>query len=131
MATAWLIYLARITGERELQLGWTPASDGSQAASKVMEVLISSVVPMEVTIERANDFEEVRKTVAAELAHLTAHGSFARDLIARCPELRGVEALHSHRPWPIGITITTQSCSVAGDLMTSHKAGPARCGDLL
>ncbi|WP_193760767.1 amino acid adenylation domain-containing protein, partial [Bradyrhizobium yuanmingense] len=131
LATAWLIYLARITGERELQLGWTPASDGSQAASKVMEVLISSVVPMEVTIELANHFEEVRKTVAAELAQLRAHGSFARDLIARCPELRSVEALHSHRPWPIGITITTQSCSVAGDLMTSHKAGPARCGDLL
>ncbi|MGY3619214.1 hypothetical protein [Bradyrhizobium sp. USDA 10063] len=55
LVTAWLIYLARITGETELQLGWTPASDGSQAASKAMEVLISSVVPMEVTIELAND----------------------------------------------------------------------------
>ncbi|TIN29998.1 MAG: hypothetical protein E5Y32_35260, partial [Mesorhizobium sp.] len=55
----------------------------------------------------------------------------ARDLVARCPTLRGVEALRSHRPWPIGITLTTDSCSVAGDLKTSHRAGPALCGDLL
>ncbi|MGY3108132.1 amino acid adenylation domain-containing protein [Bradyrhizobium sp. LM6.9] len=131
VATAWLIYFARITGETELQLGWTPASDGSQAASKAIEALISPVVPMEVTIELANDFEEVRKTVAAELAQLRAHGSFARDLITRCPALRRMKALRSRRPWPIGITITTESCSVAGDLMTSHKADPALCGDLL
>ncbi|EHK54759.1 peptide synthetase, partial [Mesorhizobium alhagi CCNWXJ12-2] len=131
MATAWLIYLARITGETELQLGWTPASDESQAGCKAVEVLIASVVPMEIAIDLAHDFEEVRKVVAAEFARLTEHGSFARDLIARSPTLRGVEALRSHHPWPIGITITTGSCSVAGDLKTSHRAGLALCGDLL
>ncbi|MGF6735704.1 amino acid adenylation domain-containing protein [Paraburkholderia youngii] len=131
LATAWLIYLARITGETGLQLGWTPALYGPQTGSKEMEVLISSVVPMEVTIELASDFEGVLKTVAAEFAQLRAHGSFARDIIARCPVLRGVEALRSHRPWPIGITLTTESSSVAGDLMTSHGAGRALCGDLL
>ncbi|WP_157999652.1 AMP-binding protein, partial [Allomesorhizobium alhagi] len=131
LATAWLIYLARITGETELQLGWTPASDESQAGCKAVEVLIASVVPMEIAIDLAHDFEEVRKVVAAEFARLTEHGSFARDLIARSPTLRGVEALRSHHPWPIGITITTGSCSVAGDLKTSHRAGLALCGDLL
>ncbi|WP_192250091.1 non-ribosomal peptide synthetase, partial [Mesorhizobium caraganae] len=131
LVTAWLIYLARITGETELQLGWTPESDGSQVGSKAREVLIASVAPMEVTIDLAHDFEEMRKAVAAECAQLRERGSFARDLIARCPTLRGVEALRSHQPWPIGITITTESCSVAGDLTTSHRAGPALCGDLL
>ncbi|WP_186806608.1 amino acid adenylation domain-containing protein [Rhizobium leguminosarum] len=131
LVTAWLIYLARITGETELQLGWTPESDRSQAGLKAMEVLIASVVPMEVTIDLAHDFEEVRKAVAAECAQLSKHASFARDLIARCPTLRGVEALRSHQPWPIGITITTDSCSVAGDLTTSQSAGSAPSGDLL
>ncbi|WP_287187506.1 amino acid adenylation domain-containing protein [Mesorhizobium sp.] len=131
LVTAWLTYLARITGETELQLGWTPVSDGSQAGSKAVEVLIASVVPMEITIDLEQDFEEMRKVVAAEFAQLRAHASFARDLIARCPTLRGVEALRLHRPWPIGITITTDSCSVAGDLKTSPRAGPALCGDLL
>ncbi|MBT1517557.1 hypothetical protein KIP88_45625, partial [Bradyrhizobium sp. SRL28] len=131
LVTACLIYLARITGETELQLGWTPVSDGPLAGSKAVEVLIASVVPMEVTVDLAHDFEEVRKAVAAECAQLREHGSFARDLIARCPALRGVEALQSHQPWPIGITITTDSGSVAGDLTTSQSAGAALCGDLL
>ncbi|RWO15662.1 MAG: amino acid adenylation domain-containing protein, partial [Mesorhizobium sp.] len=131
LVTAWLIYLARITGETELQLGWTPASDRSQVGSKAMEVLIASVAPMEVTIDLAHDFEEIRKMVAAECAQLRERGSFARDLIARWPTVRGVEPLRSHQPWPIGLTITTDSCSVAGDLTSSQGAGAGLCGDLL
>ncbi|MER8447868.1 amino acid adenylation domain-containing protein [Mesorhizobium sp. M1066] len=131
LVTAWLIYLARITGEKDLQLGWTPASDRSQVGSKAMEVLIASVAPMEVTIDLAHDFEEIRKMVAAECAQLRERGSFARDLIARWPTVRGVEPLRSHQPWPIGLTITTDSCSVAGDLTSSQGAGARLCGDLL
>ncbi|UFS85011.1 non-ribosomal peptide synthase/polyketide synthase (plasmid) [Rhizobium sp. T136] len=131
LVTAWLIYLARITGETELQLGWTPASDRSQPGSKTGEVLIASVVPMEVTIDLAQGFRKVRKTVAAELSQLREHASFARDLIARCPTLRGVEALRSRQPWPIGITITRDSCSAPGDLALSPSAGAALSGDLL
>ncbi|RJT23321.1 amino acid adenylation domain-containing protein, partial [Mesorhizobium waimense] len=131
LVTAWLVYLARITGETDLQLGWTPASEGPQAGSKAVKVLIAPVVPMEVTIDLAHDFEEMRKTVAAELAQLKAHAGFARDLIARCPTLRVAEALRLRRPWPIGITVTTESYSVADDLMTSRRAGRALCGNLL
>ncbi|WP_353000932.1 AMP-binding protein, partial [Mesorhizobium sp. M0808] len=131
LVTAWLIYLARIAGETELQLGWTPASDRSQAGLKAVEVLIASVVPMEVTIDLAHDFEEMRKAVAAEFAQLRAHASFARDLIARCPTLRGVEALRSHRPWPLGITITADSCSAAGDLASNASSETTLSGDLL
>ncbi|MER8929629.1 formyltransferase family protein, partial [Mesorhizobium sp. M0859] len=131
LVTAWLIYLARITGETELQLGWKPASEGSQADFKAAEVLIASVVPMEVTIDLAHHFEEVRRAVAAEFARLTEHGSFARDLIARCPTLRGVKALRSHRPWPIGITITADSCSAPGDLASNASSETTLSGDLL
>ncbi|MHC2320244.1 amino acid adenylation domain-containing protein [Bradyrhizobium diazoefficiens] len=92
---------------------------------------MASVVPMDVRIELAHDFEEVRKTVAAEVAQLRAHASFARDLIARCPTLRGVVALRARQPWPIGIAITTESCHAADALTTNHKAGHALCGDLL
>ncbi|MER9689928.1 amino acid adenylation domain-containing protein [Mesorhizobium sp. M0139] len=131
LVTAWLIYLARITGETELQLGWTPASDRSQVGSKARGVLIASVAPMEVTIDLAHDFEELRKTVAAECAQLRERGSFARDLIARLPTVGSVEPLRSHQPWPIGLTMTTDSCSVPGDLTSSQSAGAGLCGDLL
>ncbi|RUW23159.1 amino acid adenylation domain-containing protein, partial [Mesorhizobium sp. M1E.F.Ca.ET.041.01.1.1] len=130
LVTAWLIYLARITGEAELQLGCTPAWDRSQASSKAVEMLIASVVPIEVTIDLAHNFEEVRGAVVAEFARLTEHGSFARDLIARCPTLRGVEALRSHQPWSIGITIT-DSCSAASDLASNASSETTLSGDLL
>ncbi|MDL2409977.1 AMP-binding protein, partial [Rhizobium calliandrae] len=131
LVTAFLIYLARITGEAELQLGWTPASDGSQAGCKAVDPLIASVVPMEAIIDLAHDFEEIRKTVAIEFAQLREHASFARDLTARFPSLRAVGALRSCQPWPIGITITADSRSAAGDLSSNASSEIVLSGDLL
>ncbi|WP_331375415.1 amino acid adenylation domain-containing protein [Sinorhizobium chiapasense] len=131
LLTAWLIYLARITGVSELQLGWTPATNGSPAGLKTLEALVASVVPMEITVDLSLGFAEVRRAVAAECAQLREHDSFARDLIARCPRLRGMEALRSRRPWPIGITITTDSCVAAGDPASNAHSETALSGDLL
>ncbi|MFD2346246.1 AMP-binding protein [Sinorhizobium terangae] len=131
LVTAWLIYLARITGETEFQLGWTPAPQASRAGLPAVEALIASVVPMENTIDPAQDFAAVRRAVAAEWHRLKEHDSFARDLIARCPTLRPVKALRSRRPWPIGITITANSYSAAGDLPSSQSAGAPQCGEVL
>ncbi|WP_225709605.1 amino acid adenylation domain-containing protein, partial [Bradyrhizobium cenepequi] len=131
LLSAWLIYLARITGESELQLGWTPAPNGLRAGVKAMEVLVASVVPMEVAIDLRHGFAEIRRVVAAEWAQLTEHDSFARDLIARCPSLRRIEPLGSRRPWPIGVTVTANSPSAAGDLVFSLSSETAFSGGLL
>ncbi|MDH2400155.1 hypothetical protein QCM77_09400 [Bradyrhizobium sp. SSUT18] len=125
------IYLARITGESELQLGWTPAPNGSLAGLKAVEVLVASVVPMEITIDLAHEFARVRGTVAAECAELRAHDSFARDLIARCPALRVMELLRSCRPWPIGVTVTENGYSAAGDLASRPSSEAVPSGHLL
>ncbi|WP_283772466.1 formyltransferase family protein, partial [Bradyrhizobium sp. sBnM-33] len=128
--SAWLIYLARLTGESELQLGWTPPANESRAGVKAVEVLVASVVPMEIIIDLGHDFAEVRRAVAAECAQLREHDSFARDLIARYPTLRGGEALRSRRPWPVGVTVTANSGSAAGDLASPSFEAPLS-GDLL
>ncbi|WP_353006548.1 AMP-binding protein, partial [Mesorhizobium sp. M0976] len=109
LVTAWLIYLARITGQGELQLGWTPAPTASRAGVQTVEAVIASAVPMEVTIDLADDFKEIRKAVAAECAQLRERDSFARDLIGRCPPLKGMEALRSQRPWPVGMAIAAEN----------------------
>ncbi|WFT99920.1 amino acid adenylation domain-containing protein [Bradyrhizobium barranii] len=96
-----------------------------------MEVLVASVVPMEITIDLAHEFARVRGTVAAECAELRAHDSFARDLIARCPALRGVEVLRSCRRWPIGVTVTENGCSAAGDLASRPSSEAVPSGHLL
>ncbi|RWL81959.1 MAG: amino acid adenylation domain-containing protein [Mesorhizobium sp.] len=111
LITAWLIYLARITGQAELQLGWTPAPEASRAGVQAVEAVIASAVPMEVTIDLADGFQEIRKTVAAECAQLRQRDSFARDLIGRCPSLRQMEALRSQRPWPVGVAIAAERSS--------------------
>lgn len=36
LLTAWLVYLARITGDSELQLGWTPVPSRSRAGVKAL-----------------------------------------------------------------------------------------------
>ncbi|WP_283772465.1 formyltransferase family protein, partial [Bradyrhizobium sp. sBnM-33] len=126
LLSAWLIYLARVTGESELRLGWTPAANGSRAGMKAVEVLIASVVPMEIIIDIGHDFAEVRRAVAAECARLRQYDSFARDLIARYPTLRGAEALRSRRPWPVGVTVTANSASPA-----SNPSDTPLSGDLL
>ncbi|MCA6108066.1 amino acid adenylation domain-containing protein, partial [Bradyrhizobium cenepequi] len=131
LLSALLVYLARITGETELQLGWTPAPIKSRAGSKAVEVLVASVVPMEIIVDLGHDFAEVRRAVAAECAQLRENGSFARDLIARYPTLRGAEVLRSRRPWPIGVTVTANSGSAAGDLASSPSFETPLSGDLL
>nr|WP_275949029.1 non-ribosomal peptide synthetase [Bradyrhizobium septentrionale] len=131
LLTAWLIYLARITGELELQLGWTPAPSGSRAGLKALEVLVASVVPMAITIDLDNDFAEARTVVAAEFAQLKEQDSFARDLIARCPTLLGMEALRLRRPWPVGVMLTVSGESATGDLASSPTSEAALPGEAL
>ncbi|WP_184108998.1 AMP-binding protein, partial [Sinorhizobium terangae] len=131
LLTAWLVYLARVTGEAEFQVGWTPAPKASRAGLPAGEAQIASVVPMEITIDLTHDFAAVRRAVAAEWDRLKEHDSFARDLIARYPTLRTMKALRSRRPWPIGITITANSWSAAGVLTSSRSAGAPQCGEVL
>ncbi|WP_065756716.1 condensation domain-containing protein [Bradyrhizobium paxllaeri] len=131
LLSAWLIYLARITGESELQLGWTPATNGSRAGVKAVEVLVTPVVPMQMTIDLGCNFAGVRRAVAAECADLKEYDTFPRDLIARAPTLRVKEALQSRRPWPIGVTVTANCCSAAGSLASSPSSETALSGDLL
>ncbi|MCO5966478.1 hypothetical protein [Sinorhizobium meliloti] len=105
LLTAWLVYLARITNDAEFQLGSTPAPKASRAGLPAVDALIASVVPMEITIDPAQDFAAVRRAVAAEWDRLKEHDGFARDLIARCPPLRTTKSLRSRQPWLIGMTI--------------------------
>ncbi|MCK1326658.1 non-ribosomal peptide synthase/polyketide synthase [Bradyrhizobium sp. 156] len=131
LLSAWLIYLARITGESELQLGWSSVPSGSRAGLKAVETLVASFVPMEITIDLDCDFAEVRRAIAFECAQLRDNDSFARDLILRCPTLRGKAALRSRRAWPIGVAVTENSRSAADDEAWSPGSEEALSGDLL
>ncbi|MDL2407573.1 AMP-binding protein, partial [Rhizobium calliandrae] len=116
LISAWLIYLARVIGESQLQLGWATTSNASRAALIAEEALVASVVPMEVSIDLSCNFEEVRNAVVGECLQLKENGSFVRDLIWRDPKLRSTERLQSSQPWSIGITVITNNSAGARDL---------------
>ncbi|WP_245472541.1 non-ribosomal peptide synthetase [Rhizobium jaguaris] len=126
LISAWLIYLARVTGESELQLGWATTSNASRIGLIAEEALLASVVPMEVSIDLNCNFNEVRKAVAGECLLLKENDSFVRDLIWRDPKLQSIEGLQSSQPWSIGITVTTYNSVGASDLHSgSIPAGAA------
>ncbi|MDK1494700.1 formyltransferase family protein, partial [Sinorhizobium sp. 7-81] len=131
LISAWLIYLARVTGEAELQLGWATNPNASRVGFFAEEALIASVVPMEVSVDLSCNFEEVRKAVAAECVLLNENDSFVRDLVWRHPKFRNAELFQSNRPWPIGITITTHNSTGADDLPSGMDSETIPSGEVL
>ncbi|WP_162458194.1 amino acid adenylation domain-containing protein, partial [Mesorhizobium tianshanense] len=131
LLTAWLIYLALVSGQIDLQLGWRPAPKPARARVKAAGAVIASAVPMEVTLDLAWDFKQTRKAVAAEIAHLSKHDSFARDLVGRSPPLRDIEALRSQRPWPVGVAIAGQNSSVGPNSASTGRFEAALAGELV
>ncbi|WP_260185960.1 amino acid adenylation domain-containing protein, partial [Paraburkholderia atlantica] len=129
IVVGWLIYLSRISGESELQLGWSPTLNVSGVASEATGLHIAAVVPMKIVVDLDDAFAEVRRTVETEFALLRAHKSFAGDLVARYPALKNIEALRSRCPWPIGITIREGASS--HELGSAPNSGILRSGNVL
>ncbi|PPQ13813.1 non-ribosomal peptide synthetase, partial [Bradyrhizobium sp. AC87j1] len=94
-----------------------------------MEALLVSAVPMVIAIDLSDDFAQARRAVAAECVQLRVNDSFAWDLIT--PTLRNAEVLRSRRPWPLGVTVTGESCSAAEESASSSSSEIARSGELL
>ncbi|WP_244117848.1 non-ribosomal peptide synthetase, partial [Burkholderia gladioli] len=118
------VYLARLTGESTLQLGWRAAHE--PAALRTLGYL-APIVPIELSIDAAQTWSPVLSNVAAELAQLGRNPGFARDLVDRYPELRSPASANSADRWTIGLHLldqdaepdeSTVDAGVAGTLLT-------------
>ncbi|PEH87142.1 non-ribosomal peptide synthetase [Burkholderia gladioli] len=118
------VYLARLTGESTLQLGWRAAHE--PAALRTLGYL-APIVPIELSIDAAQTWSSVLSNVAAELAQLGRNPGFARDLVDRYPELRSPASANSADRWTIGLHLldqdaepdeSTVDAGVAGTLLT-------------
>ncbi|WP_304412938.1 formyltransferase family protein, partial [Cupriavidus sp. UYPR2.512] len=126
LMTAWLIYVARVTGGIDLQLGWAPITNEKRGGPEGMKSLVSSVVPMEVTIDPDSEFADVRKAVEDECIRLQKHDSFPRDLVARHPTLQQVKELGLEQPWPIGIATTGDCSEDTPSIPAGNRVRPGR-----
>ncbi|MDB6372144.1 non-ribosomal peptide synthetase, partial [Photorhabdus bodei] len=115
----FVIYLARLTQQTELQIGW--CVDGAEDKPDILTGL-SSVVPMVVEVAFDKPWSVAADWIDNELVRLARHRTFSRDFLSRSPSLRSIPELKTSRPWQIAISVIQddKSCdqTVAGELLT-------------
>jgi len=88
LLAAFAVYVARVTGEYEFDLGLTFSELARDVAG--LEGLFSPRVPLRVQIDAAADLAGVAQSVRAQLELARRHGAFSLDVLARYPELRSI-----------------------------------------
>src|SRR3989441_6520094 len=88
LLAAFAVYVARMSGEYEFDLGLTLPELARGVAG--LEGLFSPEVPLPVQIDAAADFARVAQSVRAQIELARRHTTFSRDVLARYPELRSV-----------------------------------------
>jgi natural product biosynthesis luciferase-like monooxygenase protein/amino acid adenylation domain-containing protein len=133
LLTVWMIYLARITGETSLQVGWMVSSNKSNIPW--MSGFFAPHVPMEIDFDLEESLSQALTRVKNEHTELENHHTYVCDLVLRYSQLKSFEALRSPRAWRIAVALV-QSC---GCDSTGSSTTPASnsfcatdaCGELL
>uniref|UniRef100_UPI0036DAA4D6 amino acid adenylation domain-containing protein n=1 Tax=Photorhabdus sp. RM322S TaxID=3342825 RepID=UPI0036DAA4D6 len=126
----FVIYLARLTQQTELQIGW--CVNGAEDKPDILTGL-SSVVPMVVEVAFDKPWSVVADWIDNELVQLARHRTFSRDLLSRSPSLRSIPELSTSRPWQIAVSVIQDDklCdqTVSGELLTfqMNTQGGFRC----
>lgn len=102
LLTVLAIYLARLTEQRQFQIGWrvNDADDPLKALA-----CLAPVVPIDITVELDQPFARNLAHIDAEYARVQHHHTFVRDLIARCPALRSLPDLRTTHPWSVAVSV--------------------------
>ncbi|MBP0713533.1 formyltransferase family protein [Burkholderia sola] len=101
-----------------IQVGWRV--DEAATLSGRMAGL-AEIVPLEVQIERRNDFRRHLQSVTLALELMKQHRTHPRDIVSRYPELRTMLALQTQHPWEIGISF------VRRNIDSTNRALAPRC----
>ncbi|KAG0321904.1 hypothetical protein BGZ97_009763, partial [Linnemannia gamsii] len=115
--TAFAIYLARLTGQTRLQIGYHLFQKQAAATSSLMH---ASIVPMEFNIEWDMSFSDVLEQTKQELQQLTQYSVFTQDLAHHDPILQEIPELQTAKPWRIGISMVDDTVNeqIIGAVLT-------------
>uniref|UniRef100_UPI0036DB3EFB hypothetical protein n=1 Tax=Photorhabdus sp. RM322S TaxID=3342825 RepID=UPI0036DB3EFB len=95
---AFVIYLMRLTQQTVCQVGWCVGANDELSP-------MASVVPMNIETTFDKPWREVADSVDNELALLTQHGTYSRDLFSRFSALSAIPELSRCCPWPIAVSV--------------------------
>ncbi len=79
------VYVARLNQTNCFDLGFISAALGQSIAG--LELFFASLVPLRVNLTSTAAFEQVVRTIEAEVALTTQHQTYARDIVARYPAI--------------------------------------------
>ncbi|CDH24832.1 non-ribosomal peptide synthetase [Xenorhabdus bovienii] len=94
---AFVIYLARLTQQSTLQIGWDVALNNNQED-------LASVVPMNIEVEWNNPWYKVADVVDEELSQLAQYQTFSYDLLSHFSLLSSELSNHRHL-WPLAVAV--------------------------
>jgi amino acid adenylation domain-containing protein len=122
LLTAFCIYVARVTGEKQLQVGWSVSKSSAGVSAPW---LVAPQVPLEVDVDLGRSAGEWLAKMDEELANFDTHHTYLRDVAARYRTLQTVERLRATQPWRIAVTVVDDIGPKTCDLTSVLDWDPA------
>ncbi len=113
LIAAFGAYLARVTGVTTFDLGY--ADEATRGLAMGYGGLFAAHVPLRVQIDGDGLAAEVSRSARGHIEAIRAHGTYARDLVARYPDLRACVTAGGGWAWPIAV-------ETVGDLAEAASA---------
>ena len=112
LIAAFGAYLARVTGVTTFDLGY--ADKATRGLAMGYGGLFAAHVPLRVQIDGDGLAAEVIRSARGQIETTRAHGTYARDLVARYPDLRACVTAGGGWAWPIAVEIVGNLAEAAG-----------------
>lgn len=101
LLTAFVVYLARLGDVWRFDLGFRSAKHQCDFAG--LETLFAAYAPLQILLDEQGDFAQAYTAVQQQVAAVSHHLTYARDALARYPELRSEKVLASICQLAVGV----------------------------
>lgn len=110
LLSAFAIYIARINGDGELNIGLCDTRLHKDIAD--FATFFAEILPFQLSLSLDNSVEEVVAQVSQVRQLLSEKGTYARDMVMRNASLRNLSRFPSMQRWPIAVSIGNETPSV-------------------
>lgn len=112
---AFAIYLARINGDCELNIGLHDAKLHKDIAD--FAPFFAEILPLQLSLNLDNTVEQVVAQVSQARLLLGEKGTYARDMVMRNASLRNLSRFPSMQRWPIVVSIDDGTRGITSDAL--------------
>lgn len=129
LATAFAVYLARLTGNYSFDLGLSDRALRGEVAA--FGRFFSTHVPLRINVDPSTSFDSALRSLQADLETVRKHKSYARDIMLRYPELKSLRRSNGAALLPIVVeemdTFDDYEPSSGSELVVRLSADGTEC----